>query len=72
MSQNRNPSADRQTLADDYEVNLEAEIKIMTRHQKMAEPRAEQLVLLRRRRREQIDHSSRHLAKIGITGRTTV
>lgn len=55
MSQNRQAVKDRQMAAHDYEVNLKAEIEIMTLHEKMDALRAEQLVTIIAQQQMQIE-----------------
>ena len=46
MSQNRLSAHDRLQAANDYEVNLKAEIEIMALHEKLDELRNKDLILL--------------------------
>ena len=46
MSQNRQSKKDRENAEHDYEVNLKAELEIMSLHEKLDEMRAEQITRL--------------------------
>ena len=46
MSQNRQGKKDRENAEHDYEVNLKAELEIMSLHEKLDEMRAEQITRL--------------------------
>ena len=61
MSQNRQSAKDRLDAANDYEVNLKAEIEIMALHDKLDQMRAEQMTELLQRQQTQIDLLSRML-----------
>jgi uncharacterized membrane protein len=54
MSQNRQSSKDRAAAQHDYEVNLKAELEIMTLHEKLDHVRTEQLASLIQKQEEQI------------------
>jgi len=54
MSQNRQSVKDRAAAQHDYEVNLKAELEIMTLHEKIDHVRTEQLTQLIARQEEQI------------------
>lgn len=55
MSQNRQAAMDRLDAANDYKVNLKAEIEIMALHDKLDQMRTEQLTALLAKQQEQID-----------------
>ncbi|MET4683248.1 DUF1003 domain-containing protein [Brevundimonas faecalis] len=55
MSQNRQAARDRLDAANDYEVNLKAEIEIMALHEKLDEMRDRQMQDLILRQQEQIE-----------------
>nr|WP_282097571.1 DUF1003 domain-containing protein [Luteibacter sp. SG786] len=55
MSQNRQAAMDRLDAANDYKVNLKAEIEIMALHDKLDQMRTEQLAALLAKQQEQID-----------------
>lgn len=55
MSQNRQSAKDRQMASYDYEINLKAELEIMTLHEKMDGIRSEQLMEILARQQAQID-----------------
>ena len=55
MSQNRQAAKDRQDAANDYEVNLKAEIEIRRLHEKLDELREKQWEALVQMQREQIE-----------------
>jgi len=55
MSQNRQASMDRLDAANDYKVNLKAEIEIMGLHDKLDQIRTDQLAALLMKQQEQID-----------------
>lgn len=55
MSQNRQAARDRLTAANDYEVNLKAELEIMGLHDKVDHMRVEQLEFIVKTQRQQID-----------------
>ncbi len=54
MSQNRQTSKDRLAAANDYEVNLKAELEIMNLHEKIDDVRVRQLGTLLEQQSEQI------------------
>ena len=54
MSQNRQSAKDRAAAQHDYEVNLKAELEIMTLHEKLDQVRTEQLTLLMQKQEEQM------------------
>jgi Predicted membrane protein len=54
MSQNRQAAKDRLNAAHDYEVNLKAEIEILSLHDKLDAMRARELELLIKQQEEQI------------------
>lgn len=54
MSQNRQTSKDRLAAANDYEVNLRAELEIMNLHEKIDDVRTRQLETLLKQQSEQI------------------
>jgi uncharacterized membrane protein len=54
MSQNRQASKDRMAAAHDYEINLKAELEIMSLHEKMDDLRQQQLTRLLEYQEEQI------------------
>jgi uncharacterized membrane protein len=54
MSQNRQTSKDRLAAANDYEVNLKAELEIMNLHEKIDDLRVRQLETLLNQQNEQI------------------
>jgi uncharacterized membrane protein len=55
MSQNRQATKDRLDAANDYKVNLKAEIEILGLHDKLDQMRAEQLERMLMKQQEQID-----------------
>lgn len=55
MSQNRQAAMDRLDAANDYKVNLKAEIEIMGLHDKLDQMRTDQLAALLAKQQEQID-----------------
>lgn len=55
MSQNRQAARDRLTAANDYEVNLKAELEIMSLHEKVDHMRVEQLEFIVKTQQQQID-----------------
>ncbi|MDR6936127.1 MULTISPECIES: DUF1003 domain-containing protein [unclassified Luteibacter] len=55
MSQNRQAAMDRLDAANDYKVNLKAEIEIMGLHDKLDQIRTDQLAALLMKQQEQID-----------------
>ncbi|MCC7489593.1 MAG: DUF1003 domain-containing protein, partial [Gammaproteobacteria bacterium] len=56
MSQNRQAAKDRIGAAHDYEVNLKAELEIMSLHEKVDDIRMRQLEALFSRLESKIDH----------------
>ena len=54
MSQNRQTSKDRLAAANDYDVNLKAELEIMHLHEKLDDVRTRQFETLLRQQSEQI------------------
>lgn len=54
MSQNRQAEKDRVTAAHDYEVNLKAELEIMSLHEKLDRMRDEQLAALMEQQQRQL------------------
>ena len=65
MSQNRQAAMDRLDAANDYKVNLKAEIEIMGLHDKLDQMRAEQLTALLMKQQEQIDLLTRLVGEAG-------
>jgi uncharacterized membrane protein len=65
MSQNRQTSKDRLVAANDYEVNLKAELEIMHLHEKVDDLRIRQFDLLMQQQSEQINHLKTLLEKVG-------
>jgi uncharacterized membrane protein len=61
MSQNRQSIKDRENAEHDYEVNLKAEIEIMSLHEKLDQMRAEQITRLLTYQQEQMDILTRLL-----------
>jgi uncharacterized membrane protein len=55
MSQNRQAEKDRLDAANDYKVNLKAEIEIMGLHEKLDQMRSDQLERMLMKQQEQID-----------------
>ena len=55
MSQNRQAAKDRLDAANDFEVNLKAELEIMSLHQKLDEFRENKWVELIRMQQQQIE-----------------
>lgn len=55
MSQNRQTSKDRLAAANDYEVNLKAELEIMNLHEKLDDIRLRQIETLLTQQKEQLD-----------------
>ena len=54
MSQNRQSTKDRAAAQHDYEVNLKAELEIMSLHEKLDQVRTDQLSVLIQKQEEQI------------------
>jgi uncharacterized membrane protein len=63
MSQNRQSIKDRENAEHDYEVNLKAEIEIMSLHEKLDQMRAEQITRLLSYQQEQMDILTRLLER---------
>jgi uncharacterized membrane protein len=63
MSQNRQGKKDRDNAEHDYEVNLKAEIEIMSLHEKLDQMRAEQITRLLTYQQEQMDILTRLLER---------
>lgn len=61
MSQNRQSAKDRTAAANDYEVNLKAELEIMRLHEKLDELRQNQLAALIEQQQKQIEQVERLL-----------
>lgn len=64
MSQNRQTSKDRLAAANDYEVNLKAELEIMNLHEKLDDIRMRQLETLLTQQTEQITQLKSILERI--------
>lgn len=64
MSQNRQSSKDRLAAANDYEVNLKAELEIMTLHEKIDDIRMRQVETLLKRQNEQIEQLQTLMARL--------
>lgn len=62
MSQNRQSAKDRLNAAQDYAVNLKAEIEIMALHEKLDALRSEAVVAMLAKQQEQIELLSRLVA----------
>jgi uncharacterized membrane protein len=69
MSQNRQAVKDRIDAANDYKVNLKAEIEIMALHEKLDQMRAEQVGIMFARQQEQIDLLTTLLASVRANGK---
>lgn len=67
MSQNRQASKDRQMAAYDYEINLKAEIEIMSLHEKMDSLKQDQVMLLIAQQQKQIDLLTTMMASSGAS-----
>lgn len=65
MSQNRQSSKDRLAAANDYDVNLKAELEIMHLHEKVDDVRTRQLETLLKQQQQQIDQLNALMARIG-------
>ncbi len=65
MSQNRQTSKDRLAAANDYEVNLKAELEIMDLHEKIDDVRTRQLETLLKQQGEQIAQLKMLMERIG-------
>ncbi|MCF8466404.1 MAG: DUF1003 domain-containing protein [Sneathiella sp.] len=59
MSQNRQAAKDRVEIAHDYEVNLKAELEIMSLHDKLDQLRAEHLEIIMKVQGEQMEELRR-------------
>lgn len=66
MSQNRQSAKDRAAAQHDYEVNLKAELEIMTLHEKLDLVRSEQLTQLIQKQEEQMKLLAQLLQSRGI------
>jgi uncharacterized membrane protein len=55
MSQNRQATRDRLAAGLDYEINLKAEIEIMSLHEKLDQIRVEHLEAIQKAQQEQLD-----------------
>jgi len=64
MSQNRHAATDRQTAEHDYEVNLKAELEIMTLHEKLDTLREKQWSELMAMQQEQLKHLTQLVADV--------
>ena len=64
MSQNRQAAKDRLAAANDYEVNLKAELEIMNLHEKIDDIRQRQLEELIRQQGESLDELQRLIVKL--------
>ena len=64
MSQNRQSSKDRLAAANDYEVNLKAELEIMTLHEKIDDIRMRQVETLLKQQNEQIEQLRALMARL--------
>jgi len=64
MSQNRQSSKDRLAAANDYEVNLKAELEIMTLHEEIDDIRMRQVETLLKRQNEQIEQLRALMARL--------
>ena len=64
MSQNRQSSKDRLAAANDYDVNLKAELEIMHLHEKVDDIRSRQLESLLKQQQEQIEQLNALLERI--------
>ena len=63
MSQNRQSEHDRQSAQEDFEINLKAEMEILSLHEKMDEVRDDKLQQLIESQQEQIEMLTRILNK---------
>ncbi len=63
MSQNRQAAQDRLDAAHDYEVNLKAELEILSLHQKIDELREKQWLELKQIQQKQIEMLEKLLEK---------
>lgn len=64
MSQNRQTSKDRLAAANDYEVNLKAELEIMNLHEKLDDIRMRQIETLITQQKEHLDQMRMLMTKI--------
>ena len=64
MSQKRQSSKDRLAAANDYEVNLKAELEIMTLHEKIDDIRMRQVETLLKQQNEQIEQLRALMARL--------
>ena len=64
MSQKRQSSKDRLAAANDYEVNLKAELEIMTLHEEIDDIRMRQVETLLKQQNEQIEHLRALMARL--------
>ena len=64
MSQKRQSSKDRLAAANDYEVNLKAELEIMTLHEEIDDIRMRQVETLLKRQNEQIEQLRTLMARL--------
>ncbi|MCB1913073.1 MAG: DUF1003 domain-containing protein [Rhodocyclaceae bacterium] len=64
MSQNRQSSKDRLAAANDYEVNLKAELEIMTLHEEIDDIRMRQVETLLKHQNEQIEQLRALMARL--------
>ena len=69
MSQNRQAVKDRIDAANDYKVNLKAEIEIMALHDKLDQMRVDQVEIMFARQQEQIDLLTALLATVRAEGK---
>lgn len=65
MSQNRQAARDRLAAANDYEVNLRAELEIMNLHEKVDDVRTRQLEMLLRQQGEQLEQIRGLMQQLG-------
>ena len=64
MSQKRQSSKDRLAAANDYEVNLKAELEIMTLHEEIDDIRMRQVETLLKQQNEQIEQLRALMARL--------
>ena len=64
MSQKRQSSRDRLAAANDYEVNLKAELEIMTLHEEIDDIRMRQVETLLKQQNEQIEQLRALMARL--------
>ena len=69
MSQKRQSSKDRLAAANDYEVNLKAELEIMTLHEEIDDIRMRQVETLLKRQNEQIEQLRTLMARLDTQAR---